>query len=184
MPNIPPLIEEGINSRRRLLTKAGLASPVVLSSLISRPVLGDTPYSCTISGQMSGNTSFRPGQVRCAELGRSPGYWGNRGGQHDWSPLRKEALFASVFADAYPGKTLLQVIQSGGGMTPNNNYPALGRSAVASWLNAYHMPSYPFTQAKVTEMFNAVATGGAYHATANWDWDAHQVHAYFESLYG
>lgn len=42
---------------RRKLTKGGLAAPVILATLASKPVLGAVPWTCTISGQLSGNTS-------------------------------------------------------------------------------------------------------------------------------
>lgn len=68
---------------RRRFTRAGMAAPVVLGSLISKPVLAtgtNPPYNCTMSGQMSGNMSTHPGTVDCKTLGRSPGYWKN----HAW----------------------------------------------------------------------------------------------------
>ena len=71
-----------VNEQRRRLTRGGLAAPVVLGTLLSRPVLGAAPYNCTISGQLSGNTSSHGDPVVCATLGRSPGYW--RQDQKDW----------------------------------------------------------------------------------------------------
>ncbi|HYP67191.1 MAG TPA: hypothetical protein VEP67_02945 [Thiobacillaceae bacterium] len=46
-----------VDVNRRRLTRAGLAAPGVLGILASRQVLGAAPYQCTISGQVSGNTS-------------------------------------------------------------------------------------------------------------------------------
>lgn len=175
-----------IDQRRRSLAKGALAAPVVLGTLMSRPVLGAAPYHCTISGQISGNISPRPGaNTRCDTLGRSPGFWGNRGGanRNEWPPFSPDALFSSVFANAYPERTLLQVLQTGGGMTQHNNYPALGRAAVASYLNAYHMLNYPLTQMRVVAMFNAVYNGGSYQVSATVFWNAADVMRYFESLY-
>ncbi len=60
---------------RRRLARGGLAGTVVLGSLISRPVLGAVPYNCTISGQLSGNTSSHGAPVPCSTLGRSLLYW-------------------------------------------------------------------------------------------------------------
>lgn len=71
-----------VNEQRRRLTKGGLAAPVVLGTLMSRPVLGAAPYNCTISGQMSGNTSSHGEPVDCSTLGLSPGYW--RQDHKDW----------------------------------------------------------------------------------------------------
>jgi hypothetical protein len=62
---------------RRHFAKAGAAAPVVLGTLLSKPALGAQAYNCTISGQMSGNASPRPGAVTCNTLGKSPGYWKN-----------------------------------------------------------------------------------------------------------
>lgn len=62
---------------RRGFAKAGAAAPVLLGSLLSKPALGAQAYNCTISGQMSGNASPRPGSVTCNTLGLSPGYWKN-----------------------------------------------------------------------------------------------------------
>lgn len=61
-----------VNAGRRRLTKAGLAAPVVLGTLASRQVLGQTEYWCTPSGQTSGNVSSHGEQVSCASLGISP----------------------------------------------------------------------------------------------------------------
>ncbi|KQW46529.1 MULTISPECIES: hypothetical protein [unclassified Roseateles] len=68
-----------INTSRRHFAKSGAAAPVVLGSLLSKPALALQPYNCTISGQMSGNTSPRPGAVNCKAIGRSPGYWKTNG---------------------------------------------------------------------------------------------------------
>ena len=64
-----------INASRRNFAKGGAAVPVVLGSLLSKPALATQPYNCTISGQMSGNTSSHPNSVNCKLLGKSPGYW-------------------------------------------------------------------------------------------------------------
>jgi len=175
-----------VDQRRRSLAKGALAAPIVLGTLMSRPVLGAAPYHCTISGQISGNISPRPGgDENCWELGKSPGFWGNQGGAHKgaWNPILQTALFSSVFADAYPGKTLKEVIQAAGGMQAEANRPALGRAAVASYLNAYHMLNFPLTQTQVVAMFNAVYGGGTFQVNSTVFWDADDVKDYFESLY-
>lgn len=66
-----------VDEKRRRLAKGGLAAPIVLGTLLSRPVLGAAPYNCTISGQMSGNVSSHGKPVSCTSLGVSPGYWKN-----------------------------------------------------------------------------------------------------------
>lgn len=73
-----PLRPSGrVSASRRQFAKAGAAAPVVLGTLLSKPALATQPYNCTISGQMSGNTSPRPGKVDCKTIGKSPGYWKN-----------------------------------------------------------------------------------------------------------
>jgi hypothetical protein len=60
-----------VNEQRRRLTKGGLAAPIVIGTLLSRPVLGAAPHNCTISGQLSGNVSTHVQGV-CSSLGLSP----------------------------------------------------------------------------------------------------------------
>lgn len=189
---------------RRRLAQGGLALPVVLATLASKPVLGAAPYNCTISGALSGNTSSHGQEQTCSSLGRSPGYWKTH--ETVWPSIDPNAAFKSVFADAYwwipqnanavelcptqyvnctPDPTLLQVLNSTAGMRPNLNYPALGRAAVASLLNAYEFaPDYPLTPSQVIAMFNAVYLGGTYPINPTTSWSASQVMIYFESLYG
>jgi hypothetical protein len=195
-----------INEQRRRLAKGGLAAPIVIGTLLSRPVLGAAPHNCTISGQMSGNVSTHGTPVDCNTLGRSPGYWKENG-----VPAQTGIVFNTVFADAYsfkqknpttvvlakPGEagfaanpTLLHVLQSAVGMRPNFNYPALGRAAVACYLNALYgapgnlpWPDFPLKPSDVVEMFNAVYAGGSYQVNPTTSWNATQVETYFKSLY-
>lgn len=191
------------NILRRRLAQGGLALPVVLATLASKPVLGAAPYNCTISGALSGNTSTHGQDVPCSALGLSPGYWKNH--DYDWRVVMPGAAFNSVFADAYwwisknanavelcpaqyqnctPDPTLMQVLNSTAGMRPNLNYPAFARAAVASLLNAYKFaPDYPLTPDQVVAMFNAVYLGGSYEINPTTSWGPGQVMIYFESLY-
>jgi hypothetical protein len=89
--------------------------------------------------------------------GCTPGYW-RRSQHHDsWtSPYAPNTLFSDVFANAFPGKTLLEVAHmTGGGLN------ALGRHTVAALLNgASAGVSYDLTTAQVITGFNtAFATG-------------------------
>ena len=108
---------------RRRLAKGGLAAPVVLASLASKQVLGSTPYSCTISGQISGNMSGQV-QTSCSSLGSGPAtylsqpiiQWPTGRGANDWIvilnvpnyfPNTPASLFyTSHFADAYEKQRL------------------------------------------------------------------------------
>lgn len=76
-PPALPLASSRVTASRRQFAKAGAAVPVVLGSLLSKPALATQAYNCTISGQMSGNASPRPGKVDCKTIGKSPGYWKN-----------------------------------------------------------------------------------------------------------
>lgn len=67
-----------VNPSRRKFARLGAAAPVVLGSLVSKPVLALTSkqlYPCTTSGIMSGNFSSHPNTINCKSLGLSPGYW-------------------------------------------------------------------------------------------------------------
>ena len=255
-----------VDEQRRRLTKGGLAAPVVLGTLLSRPVLGAAPYHCTCSGQMSGNVSSHGNDQPCP-IGRSPGYYKN----HESWPLpyvyggpaagqcpvdasstgtatpgtrfNQASALDSTFLDVFhcvaitetntvttytngpclrwntphnhcfeyeqiPNTTttteqtgtkvvgpsdpdfdsgvpatLLQVLQTGGGLN-DTSIAALGRSAVASLLNAAQFaPDYALTGKQVIDMFNAVCQGGLYQVNASVYWNADQVKTYFETLY-
>jgi hypothetical protein len=66
---------------------------------------------------------------------------------------------------------------------------ALGREAVAAYMNAVHgtkgYPGFPISGTDVVAMFNSVVvvTGGLYHYSATVSWDATQVLKYFQSLH-
>ena len=62
--------------------------------------------------------------------------------------------FSAVFADAFPGKTLLQVLSEGGG-----GLSALGRHAVAGLLSSGSV-SYGMSGADVIAAFNAAYASG------------------------
>jgi hypothetical protein len=68
-------LQAGERMSRRRFAAAGTAAPIVLGSLVSKPVLASAPYGCSISGQMSGNTSAHQGAVTCSTLGQPPAYW-------------------------------------------------------------------------------------------------------------
>lgn len=78
-PQSTPQAPTPVDVSRRRFAKGGAAAPVVLGSLLSKPALATQPYNCTVSGQMSGNASPRPGKVDCKTIGKSPGYWKNAG---------------------------------------------------------------------------------------------------------
>jgi hypothetical protein len=96
--------------------------------------------------------------------GCTPGYWKQRHHFGSWAaPYTPSTQFSAVFANAFPGKTLLQVLQQGGG-----GLIALGRHTVAALLNAASSGvDFDLTPADVVAQFNAVFPGGNYEALKN-----------------
>ena len=91
--------------------------------------------------------------------GCTPGYWKQRHHFDSWTaPYTPDTPFADVFEDAFPGKTMLDVLKQGGG-----GLKALGRHTVAALLNAASSEvSYDLTVNEVIEAFNDVFAGGDY----------------------
>jgi hypothetical protein len=90
--------------------------------------------------------------------GCSPGYWKNHTG---WpAPYAPNQLFSSVFENAFPGKTLQQVLGLGGG-----GLNALGRQTVSALLSAqaFGAANYGMSAADVIAAFNGVFPGGDYN---------------------
>lgn len=97
--------------------------------------------------------------------GCTPGYWKQR--QHfDSYPAgyAPSTLFVDAFGvNAFPNKTLVQVLGQGGG-----GLNALGRHAVAALLNASSSDvDYDRTTAEVIASFNAAYASGSYDALKN-----------------
>ncbi|MDP2432187.1 MAG: hypothetical protein Q8O33_09160 [Pseudomonadota bacterium] len=197
---------------RRRLTKGGLAAPVILATLASKPVLG-AAWSCTISGQVSGNLSGHESEV-CSNLGRSPATWDDYATSWpqrayfftnlNFPGSRNARLFKDApatptlakFADAFtklnqPGTnaTVWDVIigaisvRAGSFATVD-----LGKEALAALLNALDgtagYPAYPVSKEDVIYIFNQVATTGSYMPEQSTvPWYAADVIRYFRSLH-
>jgi hypothetical protein len=88
--------------------------------------------------------------------GCTPGYWKQCQHFDSWpAPYTPRTQFSAVFENAFPGKTLLQVLKQGGG-----GINALGRHTVAALLNgASSGVDYDLTAAEVISRFNAVFPG-------------------------
>ncbi len=88
--------------------------------------------------------------------GCTPGYWKQSHHFDSWTaPYTPNTLFSNVFENAFPGKTLLQVLWQGGG-----GLKALGRHTVAALLNAASPNAdYDFSTNDVINMFNDVYPG-------------------------
>jgi hypothetical protein len=86
--------------------------------------------------------------------GCTPGYWRQRQHFDSWS-YDPYTLFSDVFEDAFPGKTLLQVVSKGGG-----GLKALGRHTVAALLNSTATGvGYNLSQSEVVNAFNDAYPG-------------------------
>ncbi len=93
--------------------------------------------------------------------GCSHGFWKQSHHYGAWTaPYSPDTLFSHVFENAFPGKTLVQVLSLGGG-----GLNSLGRETVAALLNAASGPlNYDLSVAEVIAAFNNVYPGGNYEA--------------------
>jgi hypothetical protein len=91
------------------------------------PLLGLSVALATILTALPAAAWFPPEPVGC-----TPGYWKQEQHFGSWqAPYEQDDLFDAYFEDAFPGLTLLQVLEGGGG-----GLDALGRHTVAALLNA------------------------------------------------
>lgn len=198
---------------RRKLAKAGVAAPIVLATLVSKPVLGAATHNCTISGQVSGNVSTHA-QGDCKLLGTAATGWVDPatwpqcayfftacGTGH---PVASDAKLFSAspdggglpqFVDAYNNSVSnaasVYEVLDGTGITPKGTFVAsaeLGREAVAALLSSLdtsNNPNYPVLPADVIYMFNSVAVGGGTYTPypGATPWDAISVLNYFKMLH-
>ena len=95
-------------------------------------------------------------EARCDE-GCTPGFWKNH--EEQW-PIDSGMLFDAVFDDAFPLSTMFDVANLKGGQLK-----ALGRHAVAAYLNTVKPIDYPLTTTEVVDLFNVAFASGDYNAT-------------------
>jgi hypothetical protein len=98
------------------------------------------------------------------EEGCTPGYWKQEQHLDSWTaPYTPTTLFNDVFADAFAGMTLVQVLElQGGGLD------ALGRHAVAALLSAASPEvDYAMSVADVIAAFDATYASGDYETLKN-----------------
>jgi hypothetical protein len=198
----PKKLPEEIDKSRRRLTIGALVAPVVLSTFPGKNALAAAPYNCTISGNLSGNTSSHGAPVDCGTLGVSPGCWKSPhmvGPPTRWpAPYAPTTLFTQAFT-AWPDgftqlnydpttTTMLDALQTNGNTAGN---VAFTRAAVASLLNAvYFAPNYPLDVGQVQQLYNATVNGGSillsdfFNVTGTTIWYMQDVMNYFQSLYG
>lgn len=173
-----PTQVEVVNTSRRRLTTAALAGPVVLGTLASKQVLasGGIAYQCTVSGQVSGTSSPRPGENTSCVLGVSPGCWKNNKTScykpsgtkesrctHKYPfPYTPDTLFSTVFGRDACGTgttTLWKMLGSGGNAPCNGTDTKFARVCTASLLSAakWYSPglstSYPLTPTQVIGLY-------------------------------
>jgi hypothetical protein len=93
--------------------------------------------------------------------GCTPGYWKQSQHFDSWpAAYTPNTLFSSVFENAFPGMTLLQVLEQGGG-----GLNALGRHVVAALLSSGSSSvNYGMTPAQVIAAFNAGFPASDYEA--------------------
>lgn len=175
---------EQINLTRRRLAKGGLAAPVVLSTLASRSVLGNTNYHCTTSGKLSGNTSAHPQDLVCN--GQSSSHWASTpitiwpsgGGTcsdngttwinennnaRQFRNTPKCLAGTAEFEDAYvntnnsnPASVLRVMAGTVAARSGFYTDIRLGKEAVTAVLNAMSVPDFPLSAGEVVTMFNDV----------------------------
>jgi len=136
--------------RSTLVVPSGTTTdPAVQGNVASGMVKGDTGVLVVFT-----NAPTPPGGQGC-----TPGYWRQSKSIVNWpAPYLPTTPFGSVFADAFPGKTLREVVALGGG-----GVNALGRHAVAALLNAASgQVTYGLSVADVIAGFNAAYASGDY----------------------
>lgn len=200
-----------VDATRRRLTKASLAAPAVLGVLASRPVLGQSLHQCTPSGHISGFASAN-NQEACTALGNAPSFyaiqtptsWPNA--TADWITINGSGKitpnnfnqapasntttkFVNAFAKANGGGTadVLEVLAGNASVNSGSSATVeLGQEAIAACMNAIlkgGAGGHPLTIGEIVNMFNSVASGGTYKATATASWSVAEVVEYLKSLH-
>jgi hypothetical protein len=108
--------------------------------------------------------SVTPAPLPQGGQGCTPGFWKNTLSRN-WATTgySPNQLFSSVFENAFPGKTLAQVLDGNGG-----GLDALGRHTVAALLNAASSGvSYQYSTGQVIAKFNNAVPGGNYESLKN-----------------
>lgn len=119
----------------------------------------DQGESCDDGNNVDGDGCSAVCTIESGGEGCTPGYWKQPQHFGSWpAPYRPNTMFAEVFENAFPGKTLLDVLKlHGGGLN------ALGRHTVAALLNAASPNvDYDRSAEKVITMFNMVYPASAY----------------------
>jgi hypothetical protein len=124
---------------------------------------GEDPSGGGVVPGPSGATVTFTNELDQVGEGCTPGYWKNHLDSWAGTGYDPDDLFSSVFEDAFPGLTLEEVLNLGGG-----GLNALGRHTVAALLNAASPGvDYDLTEGEVIADFNAVFPGGDYETLKN-----------------
>lgn len=118
--------------------------------------LVDAGEECDDGNNVDGDGCSAVCTIEYGGEGCTPGYWKQYQHFDSWpGAYAPDTLFADFFEDAFPGMTLLEVLEQGGG-----GLKALGRHTVAALLNAASMDvDYDRSEMQVINMFNNVNPG-------------------------
>jgi hypothetical protein len=123
----------------------------------SQTITGTNTISQDINGDFEITVTF-VNRLLPGDQGCTLGYWKQSQHFDSWVTYTPGQAFSSVFEDAFPGLSLLQVLELGGG-----GLKALGRQTVAALLNAASgSVNFGLTTQQVIDAFNAVFPGGNY----------------------
>lgn len=122
-----------VNRSRRSFAKAGAIAPVIMS-LGSKTALGaPLPYHCTLSGQLSGNTSPHHDNTTPCPPGKNAAYWATTNPASLSSSVAGTPLHQIGFAGAPNNASLIKVVDG------SVSVSTLLKCAVLDYLNI----SYP-----------------------------------------
>ncbi len=134
----------------------------------------DEGEQCDDGNESNGDGCSTVCLIEGGDEGCTPGYWKQSHHFDSWPlPYTPDTPFGSVFEDAFTGKTLLEVLWTGGG-----GIKALGRHSVAALLNATAGGvDYPINESSVISMFNNTYPGTKpeYNAKKNGFRDANEL---------
>ena len=131
--------------------------------VISPPEYFDTDPKCA---SLNWNVAGLTIDIEEGGEGCTPGYWKQSQHFDSWTGYTPITLFSEVFDDAFPGKTLLQVLNKE--VDSPNDLRQLGFHTVAALLSAAAADvNYDRTADQVIMMFNNVYPGGNYSSVKN-----------------
>lgn len=122
----------------------------------------ETSASIDVNFDYGGRFKFtNEGEPPTGVEGCTPGYWRQEQHFDSWPADHQPGdAFSSVFDDAFPGQSLLDAVTLRGG-----HLNALGRHAVAAFLNASTEVDYGMTPSEVVDAFNDAYASGDYEET-------------------